>query len=84
MPSQVGHIPCGVLKEKKKLAPTSGVPSRDHTSRIRLLTSVAVPTVLRELAPMRSWSTTMAADRFSSVSTSGRAGEAMNDWTNAG
>ena len=34
--------------------------------------SVAVPTVDRALLPIRAWSTTIAADRFSTVSTSGR------------
>src|SRR5918999_1697363 len=45
--------------------------------------SVAVPTVERALAPIRSWSTVIVAVRFSSESTSGRGGVAMNPWTNA-
>ena len=45
--------------------------------------SVAVPTVERELTPIRSWSTTMAALRLRSESTSGRSRFGMNDWRNA-
>ena len=45
--------------------------------------SVAVPTVDRALAPIRSWSTTIAADRFCSESTSGRPRLGMKFWTKA-
>ncbi len=45
--------------------------------------SVAVPTVERALAPIRSWSTMIAAVRFSSESTSGRAWLPMKPCTNA-
>jgi hypothetical protein len=45
--------------------------------------SVAVPTVDREFAPIRSWSTTIAADRLRSWSTSGRPRAGMNDCRNA-
>ena len=38
----------------------------------------------RELAPMRSWSTITAAERFSSESTSGRGLAGMNCWTKDG
>src|SRR4051794_18740206 len=41
------------------------------------LASVAVPTVERGLAPIRSWSTRMAVVRPSSRSTSGRASDGM-------
>ena len=44
---------------------------------------MAVPTVERELAPIRSWSTMMAALTPSSTSTSGRARLGMKPWTNA-
>jgi hypothetical protein len=42
-----------------------------------------VPSVEREFAPIRSWSTTIAADRFCSESTSGRGRLGMNDCKNA-
>ena len=44
---------------------------------------MAVPTVEREFAPMRSWSTTIAALRLRRLSTSGRPTFGMNDCTNA-
>jgi len=44
---------------------------------------VAVPTVERELAPIGSWSAMIAALRFSSESTSGRAGVPMKPWRKA-
>jgi hypothetical protein len=44
---------------------------------------VAVPTVERALAPMRSWSTMIDALRLRSASTSGRARLGMNDWMKA-
>jgi hypothetical protein len=47
------------------------------------LASVAVPTVERTLAPIRSWSTMMAVVRPSSTSTSGRARVGMKPCTNA-
>ncbi len=47
------------------------------------LASVAVPTVERGLAPIRSWSTMIAVVRPSSRSTSGRARFGMNPCTNA-
>lgn len=45
--------------------------------------SVAVPTVDRAFAPMRSWSTRIAVVRPSSTSTSGRPSEGMNPCTKA-
>jgi hypothetical protein len=45
--------------------------------------SVAVPTVERGFAPIRSWSTMIAAVRPSSVSTSGRACVGMKPWMKA-
>jgi hypothetical protein len=45
------------------------------------LASVAVPTVERGLAPMRSWSTRIAVVSPSSTSTSGRAIVGMKPWT---
>jgi hypothetical protein len=45
--------------------------------------SVAVPTVERELAPIRSWSTTIAALRLRSASTSGREMFGISDCRNA-
>jgi hypothetical protein len=45
--------------------------------------SVAVPTVERGFAPIRSWSTMIAVVRPSRKSTSGRASEGIKPWTNA-
>jgi hypothetical protein len=45
--------------------------------------SVAVPTVDRELAPIRSWSTRIAVVSPSSRSTSGRPRVGMKPWTKA-
>src|SRR3954454_12571131 len=47
------------------------------------LASVAVPTVERGLAPIRSWSTRIAVVRPSSRSTSGRANDGMKPCTKA-
>ena len=47
------------------------------------LASVAVPTVERGLAPIRSWSTMIAVVSPSSTSTSGRASVGMKPWTKA-
>src|SRR3954447_8493735 len=49
--------------------------------RSMALASVAVPTVERTLAPIRSWSTMIAVVRPSSTSTSGRAMLGMKPWT---
>ncbi len=45
--------------------------------------SVAVPTVDRGLAPIRSWSTMIAVVRPSRRSTSGRVSDGMKPWTKA-
>src|SRR5262245_65572015 len=47
----------GVLKENALGGPRYGLPRRLKTIRSNALASVAVPTVERALAPMRSWST---------------------------
>ena len=60
-----------------------GFPSRLNRMRSIALASVAVPTVERGLAPIRSWSTMMAVVRPSRKSTSGRASVGMNPCTNA-
>lgn len=60
-----------------------GVPIRLKTIRSIVCASVAVPTVERELAPIRSWSTTIAALRLRRASTSGRPRLGMNDWMKA-
>ena len=75
-------MPSGRLNEKCPLVPTCGSLIREKSSRRRAYASVAVPTVDRALAPIRSWSTTIAAERFSRPSTSGRASEGMKFWTN--
>jgi len=63
--------------------PMWGCPRRLKRTRRIALASVTVPTVDRALAPIRSWSTTIAADRLPSESTSGRAGVPMKPWRNA-
>ncbi|MDQ1217507.1 hypothetical protein QE411_002362 [Microbacterium arborescens] len=64
--------------------PTNGSPMRLNSTRSMACTSVAVPTVDRAFAPIRSWSTMIAGLMFSSASTSGRAICAMNCWTKVG
>ena len=61
-----------MLKENACAVPMCGWPSRLNRMRSRALASVAVPTVERELAPIRSWSTMIAVVSPSSTSTSGR------------
>ena len=73
----------GTLKENAVGGPTCGVPSRLNRIRSIALASVAVPTVERGLAPIRSWSTMIAVVRPSSRSTSGRASVGMKPCTNA-
>ena len=63
--------------------PTCGDPSRLKRIRSMALASVAVPTVERGLAPIRSWSTMIAVVRPSRKSTSGRASDGMKPCTNA-
>ena len=60
-----------------------GLPRRLKSTRSMALTSVAVPTVERELAPIRSWSTMIAVVSPSSTSTSGRPRFGMKPCTNA-
>jgi hypothetical protein len=71
------------LKENAVGGPTYGLPRRLKRMRSIALASVAVPTVERGLAPIRSWSTMIAVVRPSSRSTSGRARLGMKPWTNA-
>ncbi|OIQ83927.1 hypothetical protein GALL_342500 [mine drainage metagenome] len=71
------------LKEKAWGDPTCGCPIRLKRMRSIAFTSVAVPTVDRALAPIRSWSTMIAVVRPSRTSTSGRASVGMNPCTNA-
>ena len=59
------------------------LPSRLKMIRSIVYASVAVPTVERALAPIRSWSTTIGALRLRSASTSGRPRLGMNDWMKA-
>jgi hypothetical protein len=56
--------------------PGHGLPSRLSTIRSSACASVAVPTVDRALAPIRSWSTMVAALNPSSRSTSVAPGSA--------
>ena len=72
-----------VLNENAWGEPMCGLPSRLKTIRSIAFASVAVPTVERGLAPIRSWSTMIAVVSPSSTSTSGRASVGMNPCTNA-
>src|ERR1700687_4221620 len=72
----------GTLKENAFEEPMCGFPSRLNRTRSIALASVAVPTVERALAPMRSWSTMIAVVRPSSTSTSGRDSVGMKPCTN--
>ena len=71
------------LKENAWGEPMWGWPRRLKTIRSIAFTSVAVPTVERGLAPIRSWSTMIAVVSPSSRSTSGRASVGMNPCRNA-
>ena len=71
------------LKEKAWAEPMCGCPSRLKRIRSIALASVAVPTVERALAPIRSWSTMIAVDSPSRTSTSGRASVGMKPCTKA-
>ena len=73
----------GTLKEYAVGGPTYGSPSRLKRIRSIALASVAVPTVERGLAPIRSWSTMIAVVRPSRWSTFGRASDGMNPCTKA-
>ena len=71
------------LKEYAPGPPMWGFASRLKRIRSIASASVAVPTVERGFAPMRSWSTMIAVVRPSSTSTSGRACVGMKPCTNA-
>ncbi len=71
------------LNEKAWGEPMWGVPSRLKRIRSIAFASVAVPTVERGSAPIRSWSTMIAVVRPSSTSTSGRASVGMKPCTKA-
>src|SRR3954469_12220719 len=71
------------LNEKAWGDPMYGLPSRLKRMRSIALASVAVPTVERGSAPMRSWSTMMAVVSPSSTSTSGRPVVGMKPCTKA-
>ena len=73
----------GTLKEYALGEPMCGCPSRLNRMRSIALASVAVPTVERASAPIRSWSTRIAVVSPSSTSTSGRASVGMKPCTNA-
>ena len=73
----------GTLKENALGEPMCGCPSRLKRMRSIALASVAVPTVERALAPIRSWSTMIAVVSPSSTSTSGRASVGMKPCTKA-
>ena len=72
-----------MLNENACGEPMCGCPSRLNRMRSIALASVAVPTVERMLAPIRSWSTMIAVVSPSSTSTSGRASVGMKPWTKA-
>ena len=73
----------GTLNENAVGGPMCGRPSRLKRIRSMAFASVAVPTVERGLAPIRSWSTMIAVVSPSSRSTSGRASVGMKPWTKA-
>ena len=73
----------GTLNENAVAGPIFGVPSRLNSTRSIALASVTVPTVEREFAPIRSWSTMIAVVSPSSTSTSGRSIDGMKPCTNA-
>ena len=73
----------GTLNEKAVGGPTCGFPSRLNRIRSIALASVAVPTVERGFAPIRSWSTMIAVVSPSRRSTSGRASFGMKPCTKA-
>ena len=74
----------GMLNANACDEPMYGCPRRENRMRSFALTSVAVPTVEREFAPMRSWSTMIAVVSPSRTSTSGRGRFGMKPCTNAG
>src|SRR4051794_804518 len=69
------------LNENAWGEPRCGCPTRLNRMRRSAFASVAVPTVERTFAPIRSWSTMIAVVSPSSTSTSGRARVGMNPWT---
>ena len=71
------------LKENAWGEPMCGCPSRLKRMRSIALASVAVPTVERGSAPIRSWSTRIAVVSPSRTSTSGRASVGMKPCTKA-
>ena len=71
------------LKENAWGEPICGLPSRLKRMRSIAPASVAVPTVERASAPIRSWSTMIAVVSPSSTSTSGRASVGMKPCTKA-
>ena len=73
----------GTLNANAVGGPIWGTPMRLNRIRSIALASVAVPTVDRGLAPIRSWSTMMAVVRPSRTSTSGRARVGMKFCTKA-
>jgi hypothetical protein len=73
----------GTLNEKAIGGPMCGCPSRLKRMRSIALASVAVPTVERGSAPIRSWSTRIAVVNPSRTSTSGRACVGMKPCTKA-
>ena len=73
----------GTLNEYAVDGPMDGLASRLKSTRSIALASVTVPTVEREFAPIRSWSTIIAVVNPSRTSTSGRASVGMNPWTKA-
>ena len=73
----------GTLNANALGEPMCGRPSRLNRMRSIAFASVAVPTVDRGFAPIRSWSTMIAVVSPSSTSTSGRASVGMNPCTKA-
>jgi hypothetical protein len=76
-------MPSARLKLNAYGGPAYGAPIRLKRIRSIVYASVAVPTVERAFAPIRSWSTMIAALRLRSESTSGRARLGMKFWMKA-
>ena len=73
----------GTLNANAVGGPMCGFPSLLNRMRNMAFASVAVPTVERGLAPIRSWSTRIAVVSPSSRSTSGRDSVGMKPCTKA-
>ena len=73
-PSHSGHMPLGSLNDERRRRVHRAAPrAASRGSAAARPRRSRCPTVDRALLPIRAWSTTIAADRLSTESTSGRA-----------